>query len=258
MFTNLLSTIRSWFDPGTEISYSRITAYKTCPCKYKLIYLEGRHLPPNPFISLGLSIHRTLEDFHSRKGNSFDALIESYDKSWVNEGFLSPQQTQDFFEKGQRMLENYWESNRDSRSEILYIEKEFSCRLTRNRLRGIIDRVDRTVDGIYEVIDYKTHAELWNQSKVDSDLQLSLYAIACKKVFGFTPGKLSYYFLAHNKKVSTTRSKEQLDNAAKTAEEVALNIQNKNFTPNLNHCPKCDFRRICTYSPRSPKKSLQS
>ncbi len=186
-----IERIKRLFTPGMEVSYSRINAYKTCPCKYRLIYKDGKHLPPNPFISLGNSIHRTLEDFHLGSADSFDGLMESYDKSWVNEGFLSPQQTQDFFDKGQRMLENYWDTSRTHTGEIVFLEKEFHCSMKRFGLRGIVDRIDRHPDGTYELIDYKTHAELWSTHRVDHDLQLSLYAYACKKAFGFEPKILS-------------------------------------------------------------------
>jgi len=247
------SMISNWFGSGMEMSYSRINAYRTCPWKYKLLYREGMRLPPTPFISLGLSIHRTLEQFHLRKGSSFDDMLECYNNAWVNEGFLSPQQVQDFFEKGQRMLENYWDTNKDAVSEILFLEKDFNFPLGANRLRGIIDRIDRHSDGTYEVIDYKTHAELWSTAKVDSDLQLSLYALACEKALGFVPATLTYYFLAHNKKVSTKRSKEQLEEAVALVEDIAGRIMKDDFKPNLNGCYKCDFKNNCPHSPKKIK-----
>lgn len=251
MLNTLLTAVNKPVCTGMEMSYSRINTYKTCSWKYRLIYIEGRHLPPNPFISLGLSMHRALEDFHTRKAQSFDELLESYNASWVNEGFGTPQQVQDFFEKGQRMLENYWVSNRDDKNEILFLEKDFNFELGRNRLRGIIDRIDRRPDGTYEVIDYKTHAELWSSAKVDSDLQLSIYALACEKSLGFAPGALSYYFLAHNRKMSTVRTKEQIEQALVTVEETAEKIINKEFVPCMTHCPKCDFKHICPHSAKN-------
>ena len=49
--------------PPLELSYSKISAYRFCPWKYKLVYVMGQRVAPNPYISLGLTIHRTLEDF---------------------------------------------------------------------------------------------------------------------------------------------------------------------------------------------------
>ncbi|MBN1824070.1 MAG: PD-(D/E)XK nuclease family protein [Endomicrobiales bacterium] len=245
MFSNLWNLL---FGPGLEISYSRINAYRTCPQKYRLQYIEGKRVPPNPYISFGISIHKTLEDFHLKKNGDIDDLFESYDTCWVNEGFVSPHQAHEYFEKGRKLLENYWQDNVNLKSEVLYVEKEFSFPVGRNAMRGIIDRIDRHPDGQYEVIDYKTHSELWDQKKADADLQMSIYALACKKAIGIEPGYFSYYFLSHGTKVNTNRTDEQLEDALRTAKDVIEKVRRGVFTPNTGHCPKCDFRKSCPHS----------
>ena len=242
----------SFFKPAMEMSYSRLNAYRFCPWKYKFIYLDHMHVAPNPATSLGLSIHKALENYYLNAGRSFDDLMESYDKCWVNEGFVSPQQVQDYFEKGQRMLENYWAANKDNDSEVLFLEKEFNFPIGAIRLRGIIDRIDRLKDGSYEVIDYKTHAELWNNARVDADLQISLYALACKKALKIEPGTLSFYFMAHDKKVSTKRTDADINKAVVLVNETAQKILKSEFTPNTANCPKCDFKQMCEYG--NPRK----
>lgn len=255
MLKGLLEKISSLFKkPGMEISFSRINAYQACPYKYKLIYLEGRKVPPNQFIALGLSIHRTLEDYHARKAGSFEELIDSYNKSWVNEGFSAPQQAYEYFEKGRKILENYYRESLNFKSEILHVEKDFIFPVGNNRIRGIIDRVDRHPDGKYELIDYKTHNDIWKQEKADADLQMSLYALACERVLGFKPDFLSYYFLAFGKKVSTSRSKQQLAAALDTARSVAEKIQKGIYAPNKAFCPRCDFKKTCPQSSFRQKK----
>jgi RecB family exonuclease len=249
MFSRIIRKITGWFgSAGIEISYSRVNTYRTCPWKYKLVYEDGLHVPPTPYISLGLSVHRALDDFHKRKAASLEELMESYNASWVNEGFVSPQQTQEFYERGQTMLESYWKSSAGNKTEILYLEQEFKFPLGRNTLRGMIDRIDRHPDGAIEIIDYKTHAELWKQDKVDSDLQLSLYALACRKALVIQPAVLSYYFLARNCKLSTSRSQQQLDEAVRIVTETADKIQRRDFIPNRTHCYRCDFKKTCAYS----------
>jgi RecB family exonuclease len=241
--------------PGMEISYSRINTYRTCPWKYKLVYEDGLHVPPNPFISLGLSIHRALDDFHKRGAASLDELMESYNRVWVNEGFLSPQQTQEFYERGQAMLERYWKSSAGRTSEIVYLEKDFRMPLGRHMLRGIIDRVDRHADGTVEIIDYKTHAELWTQERVDADLQLGIYALACGRTLGMKPTVLSYYFLARDCKISTRRTDRQLRDVAAAVKDAAGRIMRREFAPNTAHCRKCDFRKSCRHAAQNERKN---
>lgn len=233
---------------GIDISYSRISAYRFCPWKYKLIYEQRLRTSPNPYISFGLSIHRALDDFHARKADSLDELTESYNTSWVNEGFVSPQQAQEFYEKGKRALENYWKNNLNSKTEILYVEKEFRIPFGRNFLRGIIDRIDRHPDGTYEIIDYKTHSQPWDDGKINADLQLSIYAYAVEKAFGFIPGILSYYFIVQDNKLSIKRSEEQIRKAVEIVNSTAGKIVSRDFTPNLYNCKKCDFKKNCKFS----------
>jgi len=248
MLKDLLDGLADIFIPGMDISFSGISAYRQCPFKYNLIYREGWRGAPTPFTSLGLSIHRALEEFHSSKADSFEALTDCYDKNWKNEGFSSPQETQEFFDKGLRMLKNYYDEQAAAKSEILFIEKSFKFRLGRNHIIGIIDRIDRHPDGAYEVIDYKTNLQIWEQEKADSDLQLTIYGIACERALGIKPDVLSYYFLAHNKKIITQRNAKQIAEAEKLIESVTRDIYGENFKPDTAFCTKCDFRKRCKFS----------
>jgi RecB family exonuclease len=193
-------------------------------------------------------MHRTLEAFYRERVGTADHLFGCYNEQWVNEGFDSPQQAQEFFEKGEKMLSEYWTANKDSSSEVLQLEKEFIIELGSHRLRGTIDRIDRLSDGGYEVIDYKTHAELWDEQRASGDLQLSLYAIACTKSFGVPPARLSYYFLAHNRKISTTRTAQQLQEAIGIVQETAAKIMRREYGTNTAHCSRCDFKKKCPQS----------
>jgi putative RecB family exonuclease len=113
---------------------------------------------------------------------------------------------------------------------------------------GIIDRIDETPEGLREITDYKTHINVWEQERVDRDLQLSIYAYACKNVFGFTPDLISVYFLSGNKKVYTKRSPEQIEKAVNLCLDIAEKITAEEFAPDLSKCSFCDFKHKCKYN----------
>ncbi|MCA6069964.1 MAG: PD-(D/E)XK nuclease family protein [Endomicrobium sp.] len=231
-----------------KISYSRVSTYLFCPYKYKLVYLDNMHIPVNADITFGHIIHKTLEQFHSETEQSYDNLFEYYDSSWKKDGFTDPQQIFEYYNRGKHMLENYYESFSESEAEVLYVEKAFDANIGKYRFIGIIDRIDKYSDGTYEVMDYKTHAKIWEQERIDKDLQLSFYAYACRNVFGFNPDKIAVYFLSYNKKIYTKRSQMEINGAVNGAIEVAEAIAGENFDPDTSKCQFCNFKLKCKYS----------
>jgi len=231
-----------------KISYSRVNSYLFCPYKYKLVYLDNVHIPASVDITFGRTIHKTLEQFHSVEKPDYDMLFECYDNVWRNDGFIDPQQIFEYYKRGKQMLENYYKSFKESNTEILYVEKTFDANIGKYKFVGIIDRIDRYPDGTYEVIDYKTHAKIWEQERVDKDLQLSFYAYACKNVFGFNPDKMSMYFLSENKKIYTRKSQREISDAIDIAIKTSESIAVENFDPDISKCLTCDFKLKCKFS----------
>ena len=99
---------------------------------------------------------------------------------------------------------------------------------------------------------------MWEQSRIDSDLQLTLYSLGCQNILNAEPAVLSYYFLAHNKVVTTARTQIQKDEALAEMEAVAQKIEKKDFTPDTSKCPRCDFKQSCRYSAAKAQSQPQS
>jgi hypothetical protein len=77
---------------------------------------------------------------------------------------------------------------------------------------------------------------------------LSLYALACRQAFRIDPRAVSYYFLAHDTKLSAQRTGAQMRQAALEVEAVGRRIMHREFEPRPESCPKCDFKKSCAYS----------
>ncbi|GAF88025.1 unnamed protein product, partial [marine sediment metagenome] len=107
------------------------------------------------------------------------------------------------------------------------------------------DRVDKTDQG-FEIVDYKTADKVASQKKVDKDEQLTIYALAAKEALKIEPTSLALYFLKQNKKVTTKRTKEQLEKEKERVVETAEAIRKSKFPakPGIL-CHYCDFRNIC-------------
>ncbi len=114
------------------------------------------------------------------------------------------------------------------------------------RIYGGIDRIDRLPGGGIEVIDYKT-GKISSQKGVDENLQLTIYALACRDALGLgTPERVTLYFTESATRLSTVRTDEQLDLAREELLARVLPIRAGEFTATPGRpCEWCDYRAMC-------------
>ena len=103
----------------------------------------------------------------------------------------------------------------------------------------------------YEIIDYKTTRKMPSQDKVDNDIQLSIYLKAFlarypKEVDNLDKITVSLYYVKHGVKLSSKRTKEQLETLEQTFLDVIKSIEEGKFDPILSPlCDWCGYQNIC-------------
>ena len=173
-----------------------------------------------------------------------ELLRELYDKNWLPAGYESIEHEQARREAGWKLLEEFYEANKDPWIKPAFLERNFHLKIGEYSFTGRIDRIDKLEDGTYEVIDYKT-GRMRSGMKLEKDLQLSLYALACRDVYKIRASRLSLYFLESNEKISTTRTNAELDGLKNDVESLAAAIAQSDFMPTPGyHCNYCDFKLI--------------
>lgn len=233
---------------SVEVSHSRVQTYERCPWKYHLVYDEGWRAGPSAPAALGQSIHRTLDAYlaPTNTEHTLERLNEIYNEHWVNEGFGTPQQTMEAYERGRLMLEHFFELDKTRKSEIVATEKEFNIEFAPGvHFRGTIDRLDRHPDGLYEVVEYKTQIQPWTEARLAEDRQITFYALGMGEILKDAPLKLTYYFLSSGTSLGTTRTKNQLEEARALILDVAAKIDRRAYEPNHGHCGRCEFGKRC-------------
>ena len=111
---------------------------------------------------------------------------------------------------------------------------------------GVIDRMDRIPGGGYEIIDYKTSRRLPPKAVVDRDLQLSLYYLAAREVWGIEPERLTLYYLLPGERMTTFRTSADSDDLRRRIATVAERIGAGKFEPRQNPlCDWCEFQPLC-------------
>lgn len=236
-----------------KLSYSQMETFKTCPLKYQFRYLTRLPTPPSHAANFGSSVHDTLNNFYQyvQKGEqvNLDLMKELYAKHWIGTGYDSKAHENLRKQKGWDILKSFYEKNSHVTPQGFavpaFLERNFNLKIGNVLFTGRIDRIDRLPDGTYEVIDYKT-GTMKRDSKLDKDLQLSLYALACRDVFRIPVSSLCLYFLEDNLKVSTTRTDEQLESLKQDLRKVVGDMQTSDFQPTSGfHCQFCDYRLVC-------------
>ncbi len=232
------------------LSYSQIETFKTCPLKYKFRYLFNIPSPSAHAANFGSSLHNSIHEFYkhlmAEHSPSLDLLQKIYDQCWIGAGYESRAHEKSRKQQGLAVLENFYRAEEKRSFKIpLMMENPFRLKIGGISLTGRIDRIDRLDDGSYEVIDYKTGSSR-RDTDISRDMQLSLYAMACRDVFRLPVKKLSFYFLEDAELKSTTRSDSDIDEIKSELKDVSDELAKSDFgaAPGF-HCSWCEYRLLC-------------
>ncbi len=233
------------------LSVSQIETFKTCPMHYKLKYIYKIPTEASAPISFGISIHNTLKDFFEKKGK----ILDLYKSNWIEEGYINKKHKLEFQKKGEQYLLGFLKNEKDKQSlplrgKTIALEQKFNVKINNTlKIGGTIDRIDDLGQGRYEIIDYKTGANIPMQKVVDNDMQLSFYALAVSTLYKLKPEdiKLSLYYFEDQQKLTTKRTEDQLEELKKEILEIKKEIENSDFKCNNNYfCQQgCEFSMFC-------------
>lgn len=247
-----------------RISYSALETFNTCPAQYKFQYVERIKVPKSKEAAFGSLIHEVLKMYHepSRLSPlSEDELLKYFTQKWDPSVYQDSQEEAFAFHQGIDLLKKYYQANQDLTFNIVNLETAFEApildgsglsagRQEFNQVTGRIDRIDKLEDGTFEVIDYKTGKKMPPQKIVDNNLQLSVYHLGLVNrwpSFAEKPVKLSFYFVQHGEKLSTTRNSQELEETKDKVLTIINEIKKSSFQPRSN--PLCNW---CPYQPHCP------
>ena len=232
-----------------KLSYSAISTYELCPAKYRFQYEDRLPTSTSPALSFGDSLHRALYRFHDRPvpvAPALEELHELLDLEWVADGYRDPSEERTYLDHARSVLADYHRENAPSFRIPAALEFRFSIEIEGVQINGVIDRMDRLPGGGYEIIDYKTSRRLPPKQQVDQDLQLSVYYLAAKEIWGIEPERLTLYYLLPRQRMTTFRTEADADDLRKRIATVAERIGAGKFDPKPNPlCDWCDFQARC-------------
>jgi DNA helicase II / ATP-dependent DNA helicase PcrA len=246
--------------PLTYISYSQIQTFQLCPLHYKLRYLLNVPTVATPALSYGISVHSTLKDFfqmlQSKEKVHAETIRMLLKKNWIKLGYVSKLHEEQTYNQADSMLSAFAQKHLLSPTETIAIELPFQFWINKLKVGGRIDRIDKLPDGRIEIIDYKTGSNVPDKKKLQEDLQLTFYALAATEVHDEllkrSPDEivLTLHYLEENKRLSTTRTKDELLLAKEKIIRIAENIVQSDYQcEGSMFCKSCEYKMLCsTYS----------
>ncbi len=240
--------------PITYLSYSQLDTFVTCPLQYKYRYILKIPVPQSAALAFGDMMHKTVRAFYelvkSGEHPTKDTLLQLLDTQWLSIGFGDKAYEKKMKDHGKELLIGFYEKGYDPKKIPKDLEQSFKIKITPMlKLGGKIDRVDALENNKIEIIDYKT-GQATKVKNPANDLQLTVYAMAAtdEGIYKKKPEDVivSFYFFEGQEKISSTRTKEQLEKARETIAQKSEEISRSDFRPTPGkHCDFCEFRLIC-------------
>jgi DNA helicase-2/ATP-dependent DNA helicase PcrA len=218
-----------------SLSVSSVIEYARCPKRF--YWSAVRPLPrfSGPAARLGTQVHGWIE--RQSSGQATQLQLEEPPDLTVEDLAGEPGKVE--------RLQQAFLGSRFATAPPLFAERPFLLFVEGFVVQGRIDAVFGTVDGPWEVVDYKTGRKPPEEDPL-AWLQLDLYALACTDVWGKRPEdvRLTYFYLASGEE--TSRMAGDPDETRARVAEALRGIAGRAFQPTPSEqCRWCDFLSFC-------------
>jgi len=259
------------------LSYSQLSAFSSCPYKYRFSYVLKVPTRGKYIFSFGKTMHLTLQKLFEllnekkglgqgdlfgggTEGNlkrgqrdakiSLDEIIKIYEGTWIDSWYDTEAQKEKYRKLGKNILKEFYNKHKDNWPETILLEKNFNIKIKADKeyytVRGAIDRVDK-INNKVKIIDYKTGRPKKKLTAEDKE-QLLIYQLAIQDLFKYEVDCLSFYYLDNNSEIEFLGTDKELEKIKVKIISNIREIRKGEFLPKPGPlCAFCDFREICEF-----------
>ena len=198
-----------------SLSPSRAGDFLTCPLLYRLRVIDKVPEPPSAAAVRGTLVHGALEDLFALDSSerTGQRAVELFERRWVGLIESDPESAatlvaglppdadataiaQAVIGPARALLDTYFTLEDPRRLEPHAREMAVSTELDDGlNLRGFVDRVDRTPDGLVRLVDYKTGKSPGSGFESKAMFQMRFYALVWWRMTGEVPARLQLMYL---------------------------------------------------------------
>lgn len=236
-----------------RLSFSRVDTYLTCPLKFRFSYVDRLPQEPSPHLSWGTSVHAALEEWWDQKlpqPPPVDVLLQGLYDGWDDSGFVGMARDEKlkWYAHAQDVLRRHHARYAPDYVPAVACEQWFALDIGDDvEVVGSIDHVARTPSGGIGIVDWKTNRKAKTRERVTGSLQLAIYCLAARELWGHEPEWVALDFVVPGLRVSVDRADIDVEGALTTLRDVAARIRDAGeFPPQPSRlCPWCDYRALC-------------
>ena len=261
----------------TDYSHSRLSAFEDCPRKFKYRYVDEIKVESEGVEAfMGKRVHEILERLYHHvarfgKPPSLAQVLDRFRQDWLRAWhdkvmIVRVENPPEYYqERGARCLENFYRAYYPfTNGETVALEQHVRLQLDedgRYRAIGIVDRIARRSDGVFEIHDYKTSGYLPQQRRIDEDRQLALYQIGLEQTYPDARDvELVWHYLVFNKTLRSRRTPEALDKlrgeVVRLIDEIEAETEFRAKPGPL--CRWCDYADLCPAAPEEARAVARS
>jgi len=248
-----------------HLSATQLATYDDCPLRYAYQYGLRVKDESGAELALGTMVHEVLAEFlrPDRDGErTHEALLALAAERWRDDIARYRPQVEECRRDYYAMLETWWAAEGGGNPPVLAVERTFDIEVGDVRLRGAIDRIDRSADGEgTRIVDYKTGKHPPRADAMPDDIQLAVYHLAATRDPDLAalgpPRHLQLLYVRTMKAYEQPIPAGHAEATEARILAVAEHIRQERFEPSVDaSCRNCSFHRLCPLQPQGREVGL--
>jgi len=256
----------------TSLSPSRANDFLTCPLLYRFRVIDKLPEEPSAAAVRGTLVHGALEDLFGAHPDerTVESAVAFFAQRWDSLQREKPQdaaalvdglkvETQSpesvahaIVAPARSLLETYFQLEDPQRLEPHALEMSVSVEMESGlALRGYIDRVDRSANGLVRLVDYKTGRSPGQGFEAKALFQMRFYALLWWRINGDVPTRLELLYLGDGQRLAYEPGVEELVATERKIIAIASAISSaaeseRGFASSPSAlCGWCSFKEFC-------------